>query len=556
MREGISGWRTLLVAMEGGNFDDRHECTIENNILKGCMLEFKPKYDGVGEAVFKTMKQNMDFIGQIDALTGTVDRFRDMLDRSVKCALWLRKQGVKPGDVVAVSTHNHLDACIPCIATLFVGAMFNTWDQNMNTVSGSHFLKVSQPKIIFANESAAAVVLKILNTEQYKATLVVFGEHPAAIPFSETLKGHSEAEISSFRYTEVNDPKQPALLVFSSGTTGLPKGVEISHYAFLFAEQVCGPLELRGKTSIWFSSISWISGAILQFQAILHCSTRIVVSDIDADTTWKFVEKYKVEWMFIGTSLLHRLGKSDYTGKYKFPNSIFVLTGGAGLKGEAQSRLKKHFPNFQIRQGYGMSEIGGVCSSQTASSTDGSVGFPITNVQVKVINPDTGKILGPNQPGEFCVIAPTTTTGYYRNKEATEKLFDEEGWLHTGDLGYYTEKGEMFIIERLKEIIKYKGHHVPPGAVEPLLQSHPAVLEAAVIGLPHPTDDELPMAFVSVVPGKQVTEQELVDLVARELMDHYRLRGGVKFVESLPHNASGKISRKELKEMAKAIKTV
>lgn len=200
-----------------------------------------------------------------------------------------------------------------------------------------------------------------------------------------------------------------------------------------------------------------------------------------------------------------------------------------------------------------MTELCGLVIIQLPDTQSGSCGVITTNCEAKIVDRETGNLLGPNQPGELCIKSWARMNGYYRNLEATKATLDTEGWIHTGDLATYNEKGEFFIVDRLKELIKYQGHSITPIEIESVLQSHPAVLEVAVVGIPHPTDDEHPVAFVSKVPNKEVSAEELIKIVETNLIDHYKLRGGVKFLPSLPHTHSGKIARKELRAMAKTL---
>ncbi|XP_046467339.1 luciferin 4-monooxygenase-like [Neodiprion pinetum] len=148
---------------------------------------------------------------------------------------------------------------------------------------------------------------------------------------------------------------------------------------------------------------------------------------------------------------------------------------------------------------------------------------------------------------------------YYNDPDATAATIDEEGWMQSGDLGYYDEDGEIFVVDRLKELIKYRGYHIYPVEVESVLLSHPGVKEVAVVGLPHPVDDEHPIAFVvrteSSLTGEEVTEQELIDLVATEMADSKRLRGGVKFLDNLPKTPSNNIRRGYVRDLARSMAT-
>ena len=526
---------------------------IENNIIKGQVVPFKSQYTSVGKLLFHFLKNNLNFVGQVDALTDIEDTFEEILDRSIKCALWLQKQGVGSNDIIVISSHNHLDCFIPCIAALFIGAIFNPWHSDVNTQLARHFMSLSQPKVVFANEKSAPVVLEAAKIECHQLKVATFGEYLGTSSFSDVLKGHSKSSVANFQCTEIDDPEQTAVILFSSGTTGLPKGVQLSHRGFLKFLELDIEFSLKNHVSVWFSSLYWLSGTLLNLKSIVSCSKKIIVANSDEETICKIIEKYKVSWMMLSTSMVNRLARYNNLQHYDLSSLRFLFTGGSSMGKEAEDLARKRFPQSLFLQAYGMTELGNLVATQVEGSTSGSCGLPATNCEIKIIDPETGKVLGPNQNGEICAKTMSMMTGYYKNPEATKNTIDEDGWLHSGDLGYCNDKGELFIIDRLKELIKFQGFQIAPTEIEGVLQSHPAVLEVAVVSIPHPLDCEHPVAFVSKVPTKEVTAAELMKLVANNLMDYCQLRGGVKFLPSLPHTPSGKIARNELKKMAKAM---
>lgn len=525
--------------------------TIENNVLKGVPVPCISGYTSVGQFLFDALRENSASIGQVDVVTEVEETFAEVADRAIKCALWMKKQGVTAGDIIAVSSHNHLDSFTPCLAALFIGASFNPWDCEMNTQLARHLMTLSQPKVIFANEKSVGVALEASKIEVFHTMFVCFGDYPGTTPFSEVMSGHKESAVANFRCTEITDPEQTATLLYSSGTTGLPKCVQLTHRGWLHSLGPLGAMDMKGNVPLWFSSQYWISGTLLSMRNIRSGTKRLVTPNYTAKIACELIEKYKVSWMMLSTSMANRFARYNGLHNYDLSSVAFILVGGAAMKRESQDMLKKQLPDTLIVQAYGMTELGGVVTLQLPDSTSGSCGVVSANCEIKIIEPKVGRALGPNQNGELCAKSSAMSKGYYKNPEATKDLFDEDGWVHSGDLAYYNEKGEIFIVDRLKEIIKYRGQQITPSVIEDLLQTHPAVLEVAVVSIPHPTDDEHPVAFVSKVHNREVTEQELVNIVASNLMDHYKLRGGVKFLPTLPHTHSGKISRKELKAIAK-----
>lgn len=245
------------------------------------------------------------------------------------------------------------------------------------------------------------------------------------------------------------------------------------------------------------------------------------------------------------------LAKHPFVDEYDLSSLVELACGAAPLSKEVEDAVKARIGVPSIKQGFGMSETTlGVLRQSTVESKPGSVGTLFRGTYGKVVNPDTGELLGPNQPGELCFKGKVIMKGYINNeKETTNTLRD--GWLHSGDIGYYNEDGEFFIIDRLKELIKYKGFQVPPAEVEAILLTHPKVKDAAVIGIPDDEAGELPLAFIVKQENVIVQEKEIIEFVASQASPAKRLHGGVRFINEIPKNASGKILRRQLREQLK-----
>lgn len=194
---------------------------------------------------------------------------------------------------------------------------------------------------------------------------------------------------------------------------------------------------------------------------------------------------------------------------------------------------------------------GFISSAPPEISNYGTVGFPLSNVDVKIVSTESSNLKGlpANDVGEILFRGPNVMKGYYKNDKATKETFTEDGWLRTGDIGYYDENGNLFVIERLKELIKVNAMQVPPAELEIILRNHPDVMEAAVVGIKHPKCGEVPKAFVVRKPGSKTKETEIQDYVAKQVSKHKQLTGGVTFIESIPKSAAGKILRREVKRL-------
>ncbi|KAL6257670.1 hypothetical protein P5V15_011248 [Pogonomyrmex californicus] len=187
-----------------------------------------------------------------------------------------------------------------------------------------------------------------------------------------------------------------------------------------------------------------------------------------------------------------------------------IVTGGVATRPHLFEAIIKALPHVEIIYALGMSEICGTSSVQKQGDKVGSVGYVLKNVQLKVIDVDTGKTLGPNKVGEFFWKSPYVMTGYYNSPEATRKTLSEDGWLRSGDLGYYDEDGELFVCDRITEAIRFLGHMIYPAEIEKVLQTHPAVREVAIVRLQNDIFEECPLAFVSIFSNQKVSESKLI----------------------------------------------
>lgn len=208
------------------------------------------------------------------------------------------------------------------------------------------------------------------------------------------------------------------------------------------------------------------------------------------------------------------LGKSSDVDSYDLSSVKSIFCGAAPLRAETIDAVLKRMPGAKIAQGYGLSETAlAVLQSNGDTSTMGSVGPLRPGTWGKVVDVDTGNLLGPNQPGELCFKGDLVMPGYLNNDEANRNTI-LDGWIHTGDIGYYTEKEEWYVVDRIKELIKFKGLPVPPAEIEAILLTHPDVIDSAVIGVPDESAGELPLGFVVKRAGKNPTEKDIIDFVA------------------------------------------
>lgn len=248
--------------------------------------------------------------------------------------------------------------------------------------------------------------------------------------------------------------------------------------------------------------------------------------------------------MFMGNS---NMVQPKHTDSIKY-----IMSGAAPMGASDAERFNLKAPNAQFFQGYGLTESAPVVLVNSIGNKNyASVGRPGANTEAKIVLLDDPNMLGvgPNITGELWVRGPQIMKGYHNNDKATKETVTPDGWLRTGDIGYYDENYEFYITDRLKELIKVKGFQVAPAELEEILRDHPKISDAAVIGIPDERSGELPRAFVVPKVTDEITEKEIQDYVAKKVAVYKKLDGGVTFVTSIPKNATGKILRRELKRI-------
>lgn len=263
------------------------------------------------------------------------------------------------------------------------------------------------------------------------------------------------------------------------------------------------------------------------------------------------IQEYKINVVMVVPALMVFLAKSPLFDNYDLSSLQEIFCGAAPLKPYIEESVRKRMNNgVIIRQGYGMTESSLAIIIQQHVFKPGSVGSVIPGQIVKIVG-ETGNTLGPNQEGELCFKGSQRMFGYINNEEATQFTIDKDGWLHTGDCAYYDEDKQFYIIERYKELIKYKGFQVPPAEIEELLLQHPAIEDAGVVGLEDEEAGELALAFVVKKPDVEVTEDEIKKFIAKQASKPKQLHGGVRFIDEIPKNLLGKILRRELRALLK-----
>src|ERR1041384_2510416 len=463
----------------------------------------------------------------------------------------LAQRGFKKGDVFGILSPNCPEYAIAFHAVATLGGIVTPINPLYTPYEIAHQLKDSGARFLVTVPSC---VEKAAASAEYAHIdeLFVFGEAPNATSFDTLLVDNGRAE-----QVEINAREDLVALPYSSGTTGLPKGVMLTHYNLVAnicqMEGLCYFYET--DTLICVLPLFHIYGLVVVLNMGLYSgSTIVLMPRFDLETFLKAVQDYAVSLAHIVPPIVLSLSKNPIVDNYKLPKLRTLFSGAAPL-GEELTRECMDRLGCNIRQGYGMTETSPVTHSSPAPPFDlklGSVGVAAPNTECKIVDLESGEALGPGEKGEVCVRGPQIMKGYLNNPEATARTIDSDGWLHTGDIGYVDEGGNFFIVDRAKELIKYKGFQVPPAELEGMLLTHPAVADAAVVPYPDEEAGEVPKAFV--VLKAQATAEELAEFVAARVAPHKRIRQ-LEFIEKIPKSPSGKILRRVVVQKEKERKT-
>jgi len=456
----------------------------------------------------------------------------------------LAQRGFKKGDVFAIFSTNCPEYAIAFHAVAMLGGINTTLNPLYTAEEAlfqlkdarARFLVTAPPFIDKAREAATQA-----NIEE----LFVFGEAEGTTPFAALLAGEGDVP-----HVEIKPKDDLVALPYSSGTTGLAKGVMLTHHNLVANMRQMDGLDYFHRQDILLCVLPLfhIYGLVVVLNMGLHMGATIVTMPrFDLEQFLAAIQKYRVTLSHIVPPIVLKLAKEPIVNDYDLSSLKMIFSGAAPLGPELSKECMQRI-GCSIRQGYGMTETSPVTHSTPADPLKvklGSVGPPAPNTECKLVDPASGSALGPNEEGEVCVRGPQNMNGYLNNPEATARTIDADGWLHTGDVGYADEEGHFFIVDRVKELIKYKGFQVAPAELEAVLLTHPAVADAAVIPCRDDEAGEIPKAFV--VLKSEATEDELIDFVADRVARYKKIRM-VEFIDQIPKSLSGKILRRVLVE--------
>jgi acyl-CoA synthetase (AMP-forming)/AMP-acid ligase II len=483
----------------------------------------------------------------IDGPSGRTLTYNDLARAIPVCAGGLAERGLEKGDVFAIYSPNLPEYAIAFFGAAMAGGIVTTINPLYTADECAHQLQDADAKFLLtvppfldkAKEAADAAGIE---------EVFVFGDAEGATAF-ETLLGIGQEAPEVL----IDSSEDVVALPYSSGTTGLPKGVMLTHRNIVANISQCLPIERLEPEEVTVGVLPFyhIYGmTIILSMALENGATVVTMPQFDMEDFCQLVETHGIQSGYLVPPIILGLSKHPVVDEYDLSSFDFITSGAAPL-GEDVAEACAERIGCTVKQGYGMTEASPVTHLMPRGADvpkPDSVGQAVPNTEFRIVDVESGESLPPGERGEIWVRGPQVMKGYHNNPDATDATIDDDGWLHTGDVAMVDEDDDVYIVDRVKELIKYKGYQVAPAELEAVLQSHDDVADAAVIPSPDEEAGEVPKAFVVRTPtAPSLDADTIMDFVAEQVAPYKKVRR-VAFVDEIPKTASGKILRRNLVE--------
>ena len=492
--------------------------------------------------VFELADRWPDKPALIDGPTDRTITYGQLRGAARAVAAGLAARGFGKGDVFAIYSPNLPEYAVAFFGVATAGGVVTTINPLYTPAeltrqladSGARFLVTIPPFLDKAREGAQGTAVE---------EVFVFGEAAGATPFAALLSPDPPPAVSI-------DPREDLVaLPYSSGTTGLPKGVMLSHRNLVANVVQTDTVERLTEKEVFIGILPFyhIYGMVVIMSGVLRVgATVITMPRFDLEQFLGLVQKHRVTKGYLVPPIVLALAKHPAIDNYDLSSLTDILSGAAPLP-EPVARACAARNGISVRQGYGLTETSPVThfTPRDHEIKITSVGPAAPSTTFRIVDLTTGQDAPAGELGEIWVRGPQIMKGYLHNPEATRAMIDDEGWLRTGDIGRADEDGYLYVVDRVKELIKYKGLQVAPAELEAVVQAHPAVADAAVVPSPDEEAGEIPKAFVVVKSDAAVTADEIMAHVAARVAPHKKVRR-VEFIDAIPKVPSGKILRREL----------
>lgn len=485
----------------------------------------------------------------IEGQTGRTITYAQLVPLVRRLAAGLANLGLQKGDVLAIYSPNLPEYILTVHAVALLGGVVTMVPPLFTDNEIKTQLRDSAARFLVTIPELADKARKAGATAKVEK-IIVMGESDSGIAFT-SLMTHGEDPPNR----KINPREDLAVLPYSSGTTGFPKGVMLTHrnLVSMLCQIRANDALTQDDTMICIVPMYHLYGLhVVMNLGLVQGATLITLPRFDLNQFLEVLQKYEVTVAPLVPPLVLALSRAPEVDAYDLSKLRLIHCGAATLPQNVAQECFRRLGS-QIKYGYGLTEVSPLshASNPAQGDTPGSVGYCLPNTECKIVDPETNAELAANEEGEICIRGPQVMKGYLGNPQATEEMIDEEGWLRSGDVGYADEQGRLFVVDRLKELIKYKGRQVAPAELEAILLTHPAIADAGVIPSPDEEAGEVPKAFV--VLNNDVSADEIMKFVAERVAPHKRVRK-VEFVSEIPKSPAGKILRRILVQRERALR--
>ncbi|XP_044743773.1 4-coumarate--CoA ligase 1-like isoform X1 [Chrysoperla carnea] len=506
------------------------------------------KIGGIGAYYYENCKKHGDKVYIINEKTGEKVTYNEYLTYAIRIALRLQEIGVGEGDVVVFCSNNCIDAVTIPLAILLLGAIAAPVGSDYLDKYKEAFLVWTKPKVLFCDQPNERFFRQLIEKNNLETKVFVF----ESSLYIELKSKHNEED--NFIPFNVEKPYETiAIIICTSGSTDNFKAVNMLHGTSLDYQKQY--LESEKFLDVALINFPYVAGSGILIGSLVSCvgGTVVLLANFSIQNCVKTIHNFKVTHLRVIPEMLLSIARSSLLDKYSLASVKYICVYGSPIFRSQIQECQKKFTNAYIMNTYGCLEAPTIFKFDIEDGKDyilskgDSVGkLWRKDVEVKLIDPETGKEVKKPERGELYVRGKQLFNGYYKNPEATKKFLDEDGWFRTGDLGYFDEDDCLYILGRKEIVLNINGSKkISPTEIERVVVEHPAVSACCVIGIQKNQLDE-PMAVIMKKPGVQATEDDIIKFVKERLPEEKQLKY-VAFVKDFPRTPVGKIRVAEVR---------
>ncbi|KAH8415769.1 hypothetical protein KR222_000475 [Zaprionus bogoriensis] len=518
---------------------DKHERT-----WSGVKLSRVYDFDcSVGSLIHRALRNYPKNICQIYTGDGKITTNEELLQWSVRLAQIFKKRGLRHSDVIAIAAKNSTYVTPTAVACLFNATPFHAVNPTLDVDTLEYVFGITKPQIVFC-DAADYEKLKTATSAWSPELITLTGKVQGATNVEELLTPTKTEMFYQPERLHLGGEQTMAILC-SSGSTGKPKAVCLANHMLVFNHSY-----FNSEIVIYSgSSLDWYSGVVTFINSVSDGCTRIIShKPYSPEYFVELVEKYKISVASFAPRHVSALVACPQATPQRLASLFVLIVGGGWIPSETLQKVQKLLPNGYIGFGYGATEIGGISAAIYTEKLGNSVGALLPGYRAQVVD-ENGKKLGPGEVGELYVNHGLKWGGYYANPLETQRLRDSLGWFHTGDVGYFDDQNNLYIVDRKKEVYKCLGMQYWPNDIEVAIAELPDVQEVCVVGIYDEKYGDAPAAMVAKRPASSLSAEQIKQHVANKLVVEFKqLHGGVHFVDELPQTANGKVLRRAVRE--------